>query len=182
MKIDPDNSQAQTAKGDHLLVAGRYREAIDSYRRVLMLAPSYIHAGLPHAYNAVGKPEQAIAYADEAMRLGPRDPTLPTLYHAKAIAFSMLQDDEEALAWIGRAEAAAPGVPRIVLVRSALLALAGQEADARATMQRYLASDNAPIRTITQWKAQWQGVTFSPRYLMWLQKYQEALSKAGLPE
>ncbi len=182
MKIDPDNSQAKTAKGDVLLLGGRYREAIDSYRRALMLAPSSIQPGLALAYSYAGEPEQAIAYADEAMRLGPRDPALPTLYHAKAIAFSMLQDDEEALAWIGRAEAAAPGVPRIVLMRSALLALAGQEADARATMQRYLASDNAPIRTITQWKAQWQGVTFSPRYLMWLQKYQEALPKAGLPE
>jgi tetratricopeptide (TPR) repeat protein len=182
IKIDPDYYVAHTAKGDVLAAAGRYREAIDSYRRALMLAPSSIQPGLVAAYNFAGEPEQAIAYADEAMRLGPRDPGLPILYWLKAIAFNMLQDDEEALAWIGRAEAAALGVPRIVLVRSALLALAGQEADARATMQRYLASDNAPIRTITQWKAQWQGVTFSPRYLMWLQKYQEALPKAGLPE
>jgi hypothetical protein len=67
-------------------------------------------------------------------------------------------------------------------MQSALLALAGQEADARATMQRYLASDDTAIRTITQWKAQWQGITFNPRFLESHQKYQEALRKAGMPE
>jgi hypothetical protein len=100
----------------------------------------------------------------------------------QAIAFGMLQDYDQALVWIERAEAAAPEMLRLILTRSALLALAGQEADARTTMQRYLASDNAPLRTITQWKDQGQGVTFGPRFLMWLQKFEEGLRKAGLPE
>jgi adenylate cyclase len=182
IKIDPDYYLPHTPKGDVLMATGRFREAIDSYRRAQMLAPSIIQPALAGAYNFAYEPEQAIAYADEAIRRGPRDPNLPILYAHKAAAFGMLQDYEQALVWIERAEAAGPDVLRLVLVRSALLALAGQEADARATMQRYLASDNAPIRTITQWKAQWQGVSFSPRYLMWHQKYQEALRKAGLPE
>jgi adenylate cyclase len=153
----------------------------------LMLAPSSIQPGLALAYSYAGEPEQAIAYADRAMRLSPHDPisTWPSLYLAKAIAYGILQDYEEALVWIERAEAAAPEMLLMGFVRSALLALAGQEADARATMQRYLASDNAPIRTITQWKAQWQGVplpTYSPRFLTWGQKFTEGLRKAGLPE
>jgi class 3 adenylate cyclase/TolB-like protein len=49
IKIDPDYHIAHTAKGDALLVAGRYREAIDSYRRALILSPSSIQAGLPLA-------------------------------------------------------------------------------------------------------------------------------------
>jgi adenylate cyclase len=187
IKIDPDYPLAHAAKGDALMGAGRYREAVDSYRRALTLAPNSIQTGLALAYSFLGEPEQAIAYADKAMRLSPYDPssTWPTLYLAKAIAYGILQDDQEALVWIERAEAAAPEMLLIGLVRSALLAMTGQEADARATMQRYLASDNAPIRTITQWKAQWQGVplvTVSPRFLTWGQKFTEGLRKAGLPE
>jgi class 3 adenylate cyclase/TolB-like protein len=182
IKIDPDCWVAHMAKGDVLLFTGLYREAIDSYRRAQMLAPSSIQPGLVAAYNYTGEPEKAIAYADEAMRRGPRDHTLPILYWQKAIAVGMLEDYEEALVWIERAEAAAPEIVRIILNQSALLALAGQEADARATMQRYLASDNAPFRTITQWQAQGQGETFSPRYLMWRQKFIEGLRKAGMPE
>ena len=77
----------------------------------------------------------------------------PILYLAKAIAFGILQDYEEALVWIERAEAAAPEMLLMGFVRSALLALAGKEADARAAMQRYLANDKAPVRTMSQWRA-----------------------------
>ena len=47
-------------------------------------------------------------------------------------------------------------------VRSALLALAGQEDKARATMQRYLANDYAPIRTISKWHARRSGNRYRP--------------------
>ncbi len=137
------------------------------------------------AYTYVGEPEQAIAYADKAMRLSPHDPVSTPLYLAKAQAFGMLQDYEEALVWIERAEAAAPEMLIMGFARSALLALAGHEDEARATMQRYLANDKAPIRTMSQWNARWQGVplpTYSPRFLMFGKKFNEGLRKAGLPE
>jgi tetratricopeptide (TPR) repeat protein len=165
IKIDPNFSPAHTAKGDVLLSAGRYREAIDSYRRAEMLFPSSIQPGLALAYAYVGEAEQAIAYADKVMRLSPQDPlsTWPILYLAKALAFGILQDYKEAIVWTERAEAAAPEMQLLGLVRSALLALADREADARATMQRYLASDNAPVRTQTQWKALWQAPLIAAR-------------------
>ena len=74
IKIDPGYHTAHAAKGDALAAAGRYRDAIDSYGRALMLAPNNILVGLPVAYNFIGEPEQAIAYADKAMRLSPHDP------------------------------------------------------------------------------------------------------------
>jgi adenylate cyclase len=186
VKIDPDYHIAHTAKGDTLLAAGRYREAIDSYRRALILAPSSIQIGLPLAYTFIGEPENAIAYADKVMQLSPRPPVLwPSLYLAKAVAFGQLQDYEQALVWIERAEASAPQYPIMELVRSVLLALAGREDEAHATMQRYLANDKIPFRTMSEWRAKWAGVpllSFSPRFLIWGKKFTDGLQKAGLPE
>ena len=185
IKIDPDYHMAHAAKGDALQAAGRYREAIDSYGRALMLAPSSILVGLPMAYNRIGEPEQAIAYADKAMRLSPHHPGLagPMFYFAKALAFGILQDHEQALVWIERAEAAAPEIVVLGFFRSALLAIAGQEDEARATMQRYLANDKAPFRTISQWRATVGPLSsYSPRFLIWGKKFHDGLRKAGLPD
>ncbi|MDI3561836.1 adenylate/guanylate cyclase domain-containing protein [Bradyrhizobium sp. Arg816] len=189
VKIDPGYHMAHVAKGDALLVAGRYREAIDSYERALMLVPSTILIGLPLAYNFIGEPEQAMAYADKAIRLTSHASLLPTLYLAKAIAFSMLNDAEQALVWIERAEAAAPDILLIGLMRSALLALAGKREEARAAMQRYLANDKSPIRTLSQWHARQSEKplpSYNPlvlaRLLILKNKFDDGLRTAGLPE
>jgi hypothetical protein len=125
------------------------------------------------------------------MRLSPLIPRLvgPIFYFAKAFAFGMLQDYEQALVWIERAEAAAPDILLMGFVRSALLALAGKEDEARAAMQRYLANDNAPIRTMSQWHARWADKplpSYNPlvfaRLLIFGKKFGDGLRKAGLPE
>jgi len=69
-------------------------------------------------------------------------------------------------------------------VRSALLALAGKEDEARAAMQRYLANDNAPIRTMSQWHVRLAHVPLSSygfRFLIWGKKFNDGLQKTGLP-
>ena len=191
VKIDPGYHIAHAAKGDALLLAGRPREAIDSYERALMLAPNSILVGLPLAYTNIAQPEQAIAYADKAMRISPHHPGLvgPMFHFAKARAFGMLQDYEQALVSIERAEAAAPEFLVLGLVRSVLLAMAGKEDEARAAMQRYLANDNAPIRTMSQWRARWADASwpsYNPRILarlvIWAKKFDDGLRTAGLPE
>jgi hypothetical protein len=101
----------------------------------------------------------------------------------------MLGDLEQALVWIERAEAAAPDILFMEFVRSALLALAGKEDEARAAMQRYLANDNAPIRTMSQWHARQSEnplPSYNPlvlaRLLMLKKKFDDGLRTAGLPE
>jgi tetratricopeptide (TPR) repeat protein len=143
------------------------------------------------AYNFVGEPEQAIAYADKAMRLSPHVPGRvgPIFYFAKAFAFGILQDYEQALVWIERAEAAAPEIVLMGFYRSAMLAMAGKEDEARAAMQRYLANDNAPFQTMAQWRARWADKPFPSynpvvfaRLLVFGKKFGDGLRKAGLPE
>ena len=185
IKIDPDYHMAHEAKGEALQAMGRAREAIDSYGRALILAPNSILIGLPLAYIRIAEPEQAIAYADKAMRLSPHHPGLagPLFYLSKALAFSMLQDYEQALVWIERAEAAAPEIVVVAFYRSALLAMAGQKDEARATMQRFLANDKVPFRTISQWRDRaGPPSSYSPRYLIWGKKFVDGLRTAGLPE
>ncbi|MBV9562086.1 MAG: adenylate/guanylate cyclase domain-containing protein [Bradyrhizobium sp.] len=185
IKIDPNYAQAHTAKGDVLLLEGHYREAIGSYQHALTLLPSSIQPGLAMAYNYAGEPEQAIAYADKAMLLSPRDPVSrwPTLFLAKVNAFGILENYEEALVWIGRGEAAAPEMPLWDFMRSALLSLTGKDDDARAAMQRYLADDKAPFRTMSQRRAQLAPLSsYSPRFRSWGRKFSQALLAAGMPE
>jgi hypothetical protein len=101
----------------------------------------------------------------------------------------MSNDLEEALVWSERAEAAAPDILLMGFVRSALLAMAGKEDEARAAMQRYLANETAHIRTMSQWRARQQEKplpSFNPlvlaRLLMSKKKFEDGLRKAGLPE
>ena len=69
------------------------------------------------------------------------------------------------------------------LVRSVPLAIAGQEAEARATMQPYLANDKAPFRTMSQWRARLGALpSYSPRFLTWAKKFSDGLRKDGLPD
>jgi hypothetical protein len=66
--------------------------------------------------------------------------------------------------------------------------LAGQGDEARETMKRYL-NDNAPIRTMSQWRARFEGIplpSYSPRplarRLIWGRNFTWGLRKAGLPD
>ena len=190
VKIDPGYHMAHAAKGDALLAAGRYREAIDSYERALMLAPSSIQPGSPWpTLISLSRNRPSPMRQGDADQSIPPRARWPVFYFAKAIAFGMLQDYEQALVWIERAEAAAPDILFMGFVRSALLALAGKEDEARAAMQRYLANDNAPIRTMSQWHARWADKplpSYNPlvlsRLLIFGKKFHDGLRTAGLPE
>jgi tetratricopeptide (TPR) repeat protein len=180
-QLCPDDYVAHNAKGDVLLAQGRYQEAIDVYRRALILNPNSVAPGLPLAYNLLGEPEQTIAYVDQVMRRSPHDPWSKSWYDGKGQAYGILQNYQEALVWYRRGEAVTPDSAFNGFVRSGLLALAGLEADARATMQRYLANPKAPLRTITQLHSV-QLPADNPRFLAYRQKFEEGLQKAGLPE
>jgi class 3 adenylate cyclase/TolB-like protein len=184
LQIEPDFYAAHAARGAVLLAEARYREAIDVYQRVLLLAPSYVpaYSGLAAAHNYLGEPEQAISYVDKAMRLSPYDPATRAFYSDKFVAYGILQDWEQALVWERRAEAARDS-PFNGFASAALLALASRDAEARATMQRYLAGSNAPVRTIAQWqRVRFPATVDNARYLAWRQNFVEGLRKAGMPE
>ena len=113
----------------------------------------------------------------------------PILYLAKAIAFGMLQDYEEALVWIERAEAAAPEILFMGFVRSALLALAGQRGRGARSNAALFGERQCPYPdhvsmacSIVRKPLPSYNPLVLARLLMSRKKFDDGLRKAGLPE
>ena len=179
LKVNRDFFLAYFAKGDALLAQGRYREAIDAFQHGLSLNPSQVAAygGLATAHNYLGEPELTLAEVEKAMRLSPHDPWAANFYFNNAVAYTILEDYQQALVWLRQNYAAGPfDNPWRGFFEASLLALAGHEAEARATMQR-----KAPVQTIARWR-QVRLPIDAPRFLAMRQKFEEGLRKAGLPE
>jgi tetratricopeptide (TPR) repeat protein len=107
-------------------------ELIDT-RSNSLLHSSTIQTELPSW--AVGK--KALEYADEAVRLSPRDPILPGIYFQKASAYFMAQQDEQTIEWLRRALSAWPQWSHANALLAAQLALSGNEVEARDVLKRY---------------------------------------------
>ena len=111
LAIDPNDYWAYSAKAWVFMAQNRHEEAIVAAERSLALNPSFIdgYEILCTANNFLGRPDRAIEYADTAIRLSPRDPKLFTKYYFKGWAFFMKEKDEQAIEWLRRAAAVAPG-------------------------------------------------------------------------
>ena len=120
------------AKAEILLAQEHFEEAIVEAERSLALNPSFVSAysALCIASSFLGGPQQAIDYADKAIRLSPRDPILYAFYLEKGFALSLLHQDDQAIGWLRRAGAAAPQWPLPQALLAAELSLTGREAEA----------------------------------------------------
>jgi adenylate cyclase len=87
--------------------------------------------------------------------------------------------DDEALVWLRRAAAAAPETPIILAALTSQLAQAGQDAEARATLARYLALPGTRTRTVAQWG---YVPDDNPAFAQFHQRFRSGLRKAGMPE
>lgn len=156
-------------------------EAVLAAERCLALNPSASRAYLKLAtlYFFLAQPERTIAYANRGLQLSPRDPESSTFVLFQGWAHFMLGQDQEALRWLRQAEAAAPRAPNVHAALASLLALSGEDAEARATLARYLALPETRARTIAQWNYR---PGSSPAFLAFDQRFKAGLRRAGLPE
>ena len=192
IKIDPDYHMAHAAKGDVLLAAGRYREAIDSYGRALMLAPkqhsAWIAFGLQLMSVSRNRPSPMPTRRCGSVRTTPVA-TWPTLYLAKAIAFGILQDYEEALVWIERAEAAAPRCSVHGICAVCAACPGGQRGRGARNNAALFGERQCPYPDHVSMECSMCRKplpSYNPlvlaRLLMWGRNSSEGLRKAGLPE
>jgi TolB-like protein/class 3 adenylate cyclase len=100
VSIDQNDPFAHFAKGRISIFNGEYEKAIVSFKRAISLNPNYAlaHFGLAHGLWHAGRPAEAPAHHDEAIRLSPHDPILWAFLASKAIALIMIERFEEGIA------------------------------------------------------------------------------------
>jgi TolB-like protein/Tfp pilus assembly protein PilF len=182
LAIDPNSYHAHHAKARILVAQKRAEEAMIEAERSLALNPSFIPPYLPlcQANLMLGHPEKTIEYAHRARRLSPPDPYLYVFYAQEGLAHIMLHQDDRAVACLRRAVANNPKFPAPVAYLAAALALTGQEAEARATLQQYLLLPGTRARTVAPWRA--MAYSDNPAYVAFRERIHEGLRKAGMPE
>jgi adenylate cyclase len=182
LATDPNDYGAHFAKAEILLGQQRFEEAIVEAERSLTLNPSFVSAysALSVASSFLGRPQEALDYADKAMRLSPRDPNLYAFYLNKGFALSLLDQDDQAIGWLRRAVAAAPQWPLPQVLLAAALSLTGHESEARDVLNRYLSLTWTRARTIAQFKEQMP--SNNPLFLAFAARFVEGLRKAGMPD
>jgi adenylate cyclase len=182
LAIDPNIYEGHFAKAEILAAQQHFEEAIVEAERSLALNPSFVNAysALCTASSFLGRPQEAVEYADKAMRLSPRDPILYVFYLEKGFALSLLQHDDQAIDWLRRAAAAASQWPLPEALLAAALSLTGQDNEAREVLKRYLSLRGTTAKTIAQWKGQLP--SNNALFLAYAARLVEGLRNAGLPE
>jgi adenylate cyclase len=181
LEIDPGYYAAHCAKATVLEGRRRVSDGVAAAERCLALNPSSVDAyrALAVLNFFLARPEQVLAYVDRGTRLSPRDPATPIFLLFKGWAYFLMGHDDEALIWLRRAAAASPETPIILAALSSQLALVGQDAEARATLTRYLALPGTRTRTVAQWD---YVPDDNPAFAQFHQRFRSGLRKAGMSE
>ena len=186
VSLDPDWTYPHDIKGIILRAKGRPDEAVAEHERALTLDPSNVDAaaqlGIDYLY--LGQCDKSLEYLDAAIRASPDDPALVWWYENKAWANFGLKNYDQAIEWARRSIAINPNSdPYSHVVLVAALALAGQDAEAREALQRYLALPfTGPVKTIAAIKAYYSGMRGDPRFVEMSERSYDGLRKAGMPE
>lgn len=95
LKIDPGNASAEYELGDMALQARQWDDAIDHFRRAEDAEPNFTEAliGLGKSLVSAGRPQDAVAPLEQAVRL---DPANPNAHYQLSFAYRRVGRDQEA--------------------------------------------------------------------------------------
>jgi TolB-like protein/class 3 adenylate cyclase/Tfp pilus assembly protein PilF len=183
LAIDSDSYLAHLVRAYVLMAQNHGEEASVEAERALSLDPSlvYAYSALAEVSNFAGRPDRALEFANTAIRLSPRDPSLSWFYHDKGWAFFMKGQYNQAIEWLGRAAAMAPSQKFTQLLLASALALTGHEAEAHATLQRYLALAGVNSTTVAQLRAGQLALADNAAWVEYNERLFDGLRKAGMP-
>jgi len=137
------------------------------------LAVAWQRSGWIHVY--AGEPEVAIEHVGTAMRLSPLDPLMHLAHSAIAYGYFFLGDLDQSSTWSDRALQMRPDWPAALRVSAMSNALAGYERPAQLAMRRLRALQP----TLRLSNLHEQMFLHRPEHM---EKFVEAMRKAGLPE
>jgi len=110
LDLEPNRAATRFVLGTLYRDQGRMPEAAEAYQTAIALdrnyARAYLYLGLTLAH--MGRAEEAIALAERAMRLNPRDPNIADHFFVLGKAQILLGRSDEAIASLRRASAANP--------------------------------------------------------------------------
>lgn len=178
--LDQSNLYTLGAMGTVLNLRGRLEDALEMFNKQVALNRNYAPAWHRMSYTLLGlaRPADAIAAADNALRLSPRDPLLYSVHIVMAAAHMHLGEYEQALQWARRSAQARPGFAiayGYVASAAAQLDRMDEARVALAEFRRLL-----PAYRITTLRA--ETMSRNADLLLQRERFYEGLRKAGLPD
>jgi TolB-like protein/Flp pilus assembly protein TadD len=191
LAASPRDWLAHYAKGAVLRWEGRCEEAIPEYETALALNPNWLYSSdwLAWCKLITGSIDEVIPLEEQAIRLGPRDPSVGNFYVKIGVAHLLRSQADKAIVWLEKARTEFPTGPNIHALLAAAYALKG-EIDRAATElaeARRLAADGrfSSIAQLTAAGAPWSGLGYwgVPKVrALFEATYFAGLRKAGMPE
>jgi adenylate cyclase len=187
LAASPGNTDAHMAKAQLLRAEGRCDEAIPELEMVIASnrnSPG-AHFALGFCKLRTGSIDETIALEEQAIRLGPRDPSIFNRYTAIGEVHLLQSRTDEAIIWLERARIANPGSPwpHAYLVSAYALKGEADRAAAELAEARRLLGDKA-FSSIAAMRAMRGGRYWGVEKIRALYEatYFAGLRKAGIPE
>jgi len=176
----PNYARAHLTLGYLFALTNRVPRAIEEFDRALALDPNLAgaHAGKGLALGCDGRAEETEAHVLGALRLSPRDASLPSWCLLAGGAKVHLGKDEEALPWLRRSIDADRKSPLPLFYISACLARLGRIDEAGEELRAGLAI--SPSFTIKRFRTGRR--SDNAKFTTQLERVVEGLRMAGAPE
>jgi adenylate cyclase len=148
--IDPSNALAHVASGLIQRSRGAHHAALGAFSRAIELDPNfafaYAHKG--NELTLVGRPEEAPALVEQALRLSPHDPSIGVFHWVIGRANFHAEHYDRAVPWLHRSVQARPNLwyNRLYLVSA--YALLGQREEASTALEAFNRRFPQPVYTV----------------------------------
>jgi TolB-like protein/Tfp pilus assembly protein PilF len=183
--IEPNNALAHVAQGLIQRSRGDHQSAAEAFSRAIELdhnfALAYAHKG--NALTLIGRPTEAQAFVEQALRLSPQDPSIGIFHWILGRASFYTGDYERAVLWLHRSVQARANLWYNRLYLISAYALLGKPAEAARTLADFNRRFPDPAYTLATVRAQ-EGANPStePTVLAARDKFYQGLTLAGMAE
>ena len=177
LAVDQHDAWSHAVLGFVATLLGQNDTGIRASHRALDLNPNlaFAEGALGVAYGHQGDPHKAVTHHERATRLSPRDPALPWWNLARCWAAFISHDYSQVVEWATKITEAAPEFYPAWRHLAASNALLDRMEEARGAVRHLL-------RVGPEYNIRWFRKTVPISQGEVLDRYMEALRKAGLPE